>query len=114
MALPLEDRRAREARFVTELIADAQQLVVFRDAIAARRRASLDLACVGCDREVRDEAVLALARAVRNDRGVARMLRGAHGFEGFGQRADLVDLDEDRVRDPVVDAALEARRLRDE
>ena len=79
-------------RFVAELIADAQQLVVLRDAITARRRAGLDLTRVGRDDEVGDERVLALAGAVRDDRGVALMLRGADGIERLGQRADLINI----------------------
>ncbi len=77
----------------------------------ARRRAGLDLARVGRDREVGDERVLGLARAVRDDRGVAGVLRGADRVERLGERADLVDLDQDRVGDAAVDAALEARGL---
>src|SRR4051812_8468450 len=63
--LAAEDRRAAEAGLVTELVGDTEQLVVLRDPIAARRRARLDLARVRCDGEVGDEAVFALARAVR-------------------------------------------------
>ena len=45
---------------------DAQQLVVLRDAVAARGRAGLDLAAVRRDREVGDRRVLGLAAAVRH------------------------------------------------
>src|SRR5690606_25541661 len=41
-----------------ELEADAEELVVLRDAIGAREAAGLDLAGVGRHREIRDEAVL--------------------------------------------------------
>jgi hypothetical protein len=41
---------------------------------------------------------------VRDDRGVAGALGHLDGGEGFGQRADLVDLDEDRVGDALGDA----------
>ena len=67
----------------------------------ARGRAGLDLAGVRRDGEVGDEGVLGLARAVRDDRGVAGVLRRADGVERLGERADLVDLDEDRVGDAV-------------
>ena len=43
--------------------------------------------------------VLGLARAVRDDRGVARARRHLDRGERLGQRADLVDLDQDRVGD---------------
>jgi GAF domain-containing protein len=58
---------------------DAQELVVLRDAVGAARRAGLDLARVGGDREVGDEGVLGLARAVRDDRAVAVAARHADG-----------------------------------
>ena len=32
-------------------------------------------------------------------------------FDGFGQRSDLIDLDQDAVGDPLVDAALQAIRV---
>src|SRR5437763_1546539 len=60
------------ARGVAEVVLDAQQLVVLRDAIGSGRRAGLDLAAVGGDREVGDRRVLALARAVRHHRRVRR------------------------------------------
>jgi len=46
---------------VTQFFFDPQKLVVFRDAIRAAERAGLDLARVGCDRDVGDGIVLALA-----------------------------------------------------
>ena len=53
-------RRERGAAAVrgrlAELLLDAQQLVVLGDAVAARRRAGLDLAAVGGDGEVGDVA----------------------------------------------------------
>ena len=40
--------------------------------------------------------------------------RESHGVERLRDRADLIDLHEDRVADARVDAALEALRVRDE
>ena len=48
--------------------------------------------------EVGDEGVFRLARAVRDDRQIARRARHLDRLERLGQRADLVHLDEDRVR----------------
>ena len=64
-------RRAEVRGHRAELLLDAQQLVVLRDAVAARRRAGLDLPAVRGDREVGDRRVLGLAAAVRHHRGVA-------------------------------------------
>src|SRR5688572_6652859 len=105
---------AGEAGDVAEVVGDAEELVVLGDAVAARGGAGLDLAGVGRDGEVGDEGVFGLAGAVRDDRGVAGVLGGADRVEGFGERPDLVDLDQDRVGDAAGDAALEAGGLGDE
>jgi hypothetical protein len=45
---------------------------------------------------------------------VARPARQVDRIEGLAQRADLVDLDQDRVRDPALDPLLEDSRVGDE
>ena len=70
----------------------------------AGQRAGLDLRRGGGHREVGDGGVLGLAGAVRDDRGVAAPLGHGDRLQGLGQRADLVDLDQDRVGDALVDA----------
>ena len=49
-------------------------------------------------------SILGLARPVRHYRGVAGRLGQADRVDRLGQRADLVDLDQDRVGDAVLDA----------
>ena len=83
-----------------ELVLDPQQLVVLRGAVGARRGAGLDLTAARGDRDVGDRRVLGLSRPVRDDRRVAAALRELDRVERLRQRADLVDLDEDRVRRP--------------
>ena len=51
---------------------------------------------------------------MRDHRGEAGGLGHLDGFQGFGQRADLVELDQDRVADLLVDAALEDLGVGDE
>ena len=63
----------------------------------------------GRDREVGDRRVLRLARAVRDDGGVAGALGQPDRLERLGERADLVHLDQDRVADAGVDAAAASR-----
>ena len=41
-------------------------------------------------------------------------MRHIDGVEGFGQRADLVDLDEQRVGEAVLDPLLQPQRVGDE
>src|SRR5439155_22298272 len=101
-------------RRVTQLFLDAQELVVLGGTLAARHRAGLDLARVDGDGEVRDEGVLGLAGAVRDDRAVARALRQLDRLERLGQRADLVQLHEHRVGETVLDPLLDDRGVRDE
>src|SRR6218665_3898344 len=90
-----------------QILFDAQQLVVLGDAVGAAQRTGVDLAGVGAHGDVGNGAVLGLARAVRDHGGVAGALGHFYRGKGFGQRADLVDLDQDRVGDALVYALLE-------
>ena len=108
---PRESAPARVDGGVAELLLDAQQLVVLRDAVGARRRTGLDLAGAGRDGQVGDRRVLRLAGAVRDDARVTVRARELDRVERLGQRADLVDLDQDRVaRRPRRSRAAAARR----
>ena len=75
-------------------------------AMRSERHSEPVLICVARrgDRDVGDGAVLGLAGAVRDDRAVARFGRHVDRGERLGQRADLVRLDQDRVRDAARDA----------
>ena len=66
--------------------------------LAARRGAGLDLPTVHRDGQVGDGGVLGLAGAVTDHAAVAMSVGQVDGIERLGQRADLVDLDEQRVR----------------
>ena len=69
----------QDGSHLAELLLDAQELVVLGHPVRARRRAGLDLPGVRGDREVGDEGVFGLARAVRDDRRVARRARQLDG-----------------------------------
>ena len=58
--------------------------------------------------------ILGLAGAVRHHRRVAGAVGHIDGGERLGQRADLVDLDQDRVGGAFLDAAAEALDVGDE
>src|SRR5450830_375065 len=92
---------------VAQVFFDAQQLVVLGDAVAAAHRTGLDLAGVGAHRDVGNGRVFGFARTVRDHGRIAGHLGHFDGLEGFGQGADLVDLDQDRVGDALVDAFLQ-------
>ena len=99
---------------VSELLFDAEELVVFGDAVGAAERAGLDLACVRGHGDVGDGDILSLAGAVADDSGVAVFLGEFDGVERLGERADLVHFDEDRVCHTLVDAFAEEFHIGDE
>ena len=104
----------RYAAALVEVVLEPQQPVELGHPLAAGGRARLDLPAVRRHREVGDRRVLGLAAAVRHDRGVAGRQRQFDGVEGLAQRADLVDLHEDRVGDAAVDAPPEPVDIGDE
>src|SRR5690606_28480164 len=97
-----------------KLFFDADQLVVFRNAVGAGKGARLDLARVGGHSQIGNGAVLRLAGAVGENNAETGLLRRLHGVQRLGQRADLVDLDQDRVTGLFINAALQAFGIRDE
>ena len=52
--------------------------------------------------QVRDERIFGFAGAVRNHRCVMRRRGHVHGLQRFGDRADLIQLDQNRIRDARV------------
>ena len=82
-----------------ELLLDAQELVVLGDPVAAGRRTRLDLPAVRGDGEVGDGDVLGLTRPVGHHRRVAVAAGERDRVQRLAQRADLVDLHQDRVGD---------------
>ena len=97
-ATRVERRLAGEAGHRAELLLDPQQLVVLGDAVAARGGAGLDLTAAGGHREVGDRRVLGLAASGGSPcrcsrRGAASAMQSRVSV----RRADLVDLDQDRV-----------------
>jgi hypothetical protein len=98
---------AKVLRYGTQFLFDAEELVVLADTVGAAGGTGLDLARVGRNGDVSDGAVLGLAGTVRDDGGVTGALGHFDGVERLGQRADLVDLDEDGVANPQVNALLE-------
>ena len=68
----------------------------------------------GGDREVGDRGVLGLAGAVAHHAAEAVAVREVDGVEGLGERADLVDLHQQRVGGLLADAAPEPLDVGDE
>src|SRR3989442_3187055 len=91
-------------RHVSELLGDAQQLIVLRDTLTARGAAGLDLADAGRHREILDERIFGLTRAVRDHRAVAVAPRQLDALQRLRDCAELDHLDEDGVRNALFDA----------
>src|SRR5271166_2177879 len=89
--------RPRVTRGVAEQFLDPQQLVVFRHPLAARGRARLDLAAVGRDGQIRDRRVVGLTGPVADHAAEPGAVGQAHRVQGLGDRADLIQLDQQGV-----------------
>lgn len=84
--------KTEKLRGLSEFFFNAQQLVIFRDAVGARSRAGLDLSHASADSKIGDERVFRLSAAVRNDGGVAVAPRQIDGFQRLADRAYLIYL----------------------
>ena len=80
----------------------------------ARSRTGLDLSGVGSDGDVGDGCVFGLTRNGGDDSGVAVALSEFDGAEGFGERTDPVNLNEDGVCAAELDAFFEVLDVGDE
>ncbi|SRR6266849_97704 len=105
---------AVEAGGGAEFLFDAEELVVFGDAVGAAGGAGLDLACGGSHGEIGDKGVLGFAGTVRDYGVVAGFAGQLDGVDGFGDSADLIELDENGVGDALFDAAGKDLRVGDE
>jgi 4-amino-4-deoxy-L-arabinose transferase-like glycosyltransferase len=98
----------------TQLLGDREQAIVLGGALGAAGGARLDLPRATGHRQISDEGIFGLARAVRDDRAISRLRGARHGRARLAQRADLIDLDQDGVADTVGDAACEQLFVGDE
>src|SRR5882757_9324491 len=70
----LQRRFAGIFRLRTQLLLNAQQLVVFGGTVGTRQRSGFDLAAIGGDSEIGDGGILGFAGTVRHHRGVAGLV----------------------------------------
>src|SRR5882757_3300453 len=97
-----------------EFFLDAQKLIVFGDAIGTGSGTGFNLARAGGDGEIGDKGVFGFAAAMRNDGVVSVFARKFDSVDRFGDAADLIELDENRVGNAFVNATREALGVGDE
>src|ERR1051326_6552830 len=101
-------------RRITELFLDSQKLIVLRHAIGATYRTALDLAGVGGYVDVRDRRIFGLSRAMTDHCCVLILFCKLDAVERLGERADLIDFDQNGVRDPPIDGFAQELDVRDQ
>lgn len=92
----------------SKLLLNSQELVVLGQPLAAAWGASFDLAGSQSNYEISNERVFSLAGTVRNHHSPTVMKALLSCFDGFGETADLVDLQQQGIAclpfDSLVDA----------
>ncbi len=89
---------------VTKFFRDAEELVVLRHPVGPAKRTGLDLAGVGCDRDVGNGRVFRFAGAMTDHGGVFVLGGETNGIERFGERADLIHLHKNGICHALVDS----------
>src|SRR5205814_10697752 len=69
-------------------------------------RSRFDLSAIGGDGEIGNRGILGLARTMRHHHAIGRAMGALHRIQRLGERADLVDLDQDRIGNALGDAFL--------
>ena len=98
-------------RIFAEQLFDAQELVVFRHAVGSAQTAGLDLAAIGRHSNVGDGRVLGFAGTMRDDGGVSVSFGQFDAIKRLGERADLVQFDENRIGHAHFDAFAQEFRI---
>ena len=92
----------------SELLLDAEELVVLGEPLGATGSAGLDLSGGESDDEIGDEGVLGLAGAMTHHDAPSVGAGEVAGGDGLGDGADLVDLEEEAVAGLLVHGGLDA------
>src|ERR1700751_3060552 len=107
LSVVIQCRQSQEPRRAAQFLLNPQQLVVFGDAICARSRPRLDLAGASSYGQVCDECVFCFAGSMRDYRRIPISSCQVDRIERFAHGADLIDLDQNRIRDALVDSLLQ-------
>ena len=83
--------------FATQVFFDAQQLIILLHPFASAGCAGLQMAGIQGHGHISDKTVNGLAAAVGDTCAPAGLPAHLNGFDGFSQRPDLVEFDQDRI-----------------
>lgn len=95
-----------------QILFNAEQLVVLRHALTAAGGTGFDLAGIHRNRQIGNGGILRLAGTVRHNGGITRAVGHLNGVQGFGQRTDLIQLNQDGVAAAVLNALLQTLGVR--
>lgn len=102
-----------EDRLSYKLPLNSQQSVVLGGSFRATKRASLDLPNSRSYRKIRDERILRLSGSMGDDRAITCGPGQPDRGERFRHGADLIQLDEDGIRDLFLNPSLKQFWIRD-
>src|SRR5579872_3567319 len=108
----IQGLESQEPRRSPKFFFNPQQLVVLGNAVRTRCRSRLDLSRSRGHGQIRNERIFSFAGPVRNHRGISVPSRQVDGVERFADRADLVDLDQNRIAHSLVDSFLQKLDIR--
>lgn len=94
------------------MVFDSQKLVILGNPVSAGGTAGLDLSDIGCDSDISDDGIFGLTTPVTDDTSVPSPFGHFDGIKGFRDCSDLVDFDQNRIRNLVFDTGLQTGGVR--
>lgn len=107
----LERLPTSQPGITTDLPLDPQELIELGDPFPTTARSGLDVTGPRRHGEIGDRRVFCLSRTVRDEAVIAVFRGKLDGVQRLGQRANLVELYEDRVADALLDSLRENGRF---
>ena len=99
---------------IAQFFLNAQQLVVLGHAFRTGRSARLDLVGVQRHSQIGNGGIFRLAAAMGYNRRITCLMRHLDGFKRFGQRTNLIQLNQDGIAAAALDAFLQTLGIGDE
>ena len=92
---------------ITQLLFDADKLVVLSHTVSTTHRTCLNLTRVGCYGNISNCSILGFTRTMGSNGGVTMAMSHLDSIQCLGERTNLVHLDEDRVGSTHLDTLLQ-------